>query len=84
MPTEIQIVMTLLLTNFREQKQLNDFRENLKVIDEAELQLNSRSCKLAKQWLCFEMTFTRVAPINKNCNEQHKRLDQQIPKWDFF
>ena len=83
MPTEFQKVMDLLLARFIEvfvfiddilivtkgtkQEHLDNVREILKVIDDAELQLKAGKCNFAKQeieWLGFKLTNSGISPIN--------------------
>ena len=83
MPTEFQKVMDLLLAKFREvfvfiddilivtkgtkNEHLDQVREILKTLDNAELQLKAGKCKIAQseiEWLGFKMTKDGISPVN--------------------
>ena len=82
MPTEFQKEFDLFLTKFRDvfvfiddnlilfkgtkNENLNEVREILKVMNEADLQTKAGTCKFAKQekeWICFELRRSGISPI---------------------
>ena len=93
MSTELQKVIFMLLAKFREvfvfiddilivtngtkKEHLEKVQENLKMLDNAELQLKALICKIAQseiEWLGFKMANERISPVNTKVQRITEKL----------